>query len=274
MKAFFMYKRELIEEPENQDRWLISYADFITLLFAFFVVMYSVSSINQHKYHQFSNSVDIALNGTHLSKKEANLNKKSMNTDGYIKQKNMIKPLPLSHLYNEKIQRDRENMMRTGIEISNKLSAHIGDGKLRVLQTNRGIRIDINDSLLFKTGSTELTTSENEIMQEIATVIKSNKRLVRVEGHSDNAANHNNNVYLSNWELSALKATKIVRVLSDNKIPDNRISAAAFGSTQPISDNETESGRARNRRVSILLLYDTQNEDEAALEIMPAADTH
>jgi chemotaxis protein MotB len=267
-----MFKRESLEEPENQDRWLISYADFITLLFAFFVVMYSVSSVNQHKYQQFSNSIDVAFNGTHLARKEANLNEKRMNAEGYIKQKNMIKSLPLSHLYNEKFQRDRENMTRTGIALSNKLSGLISEGKLRVLQTNRGIRIDINDGLLFKTASTELTTSANEIMQDIATVIKSNQRLVQVEGHTDNIAIHNN-LYFSNWELSALRASRIVRVLSEEKIADNRLSATAFGATQPISDNETENGRARNRRVSIMILYETKNDVEAALEIMPQIRT-
>jgi len=267
-----MFRRESLEEPENQDRWLISYADFITLLFAFFVVMYSVSSVNQRKYQQLSNSIDVAFNGVHLVRKDSELNDKKMNAEGYIKQKITIKPLPLTHLYNEKLHRDRENMTRIGITLSNKLSALMSDGKLRVLQTNRGIRIDINDGLLFKTGSTELITSANQIMQEIATVIKSNQRLVQVEGHTDNVVIHNN-AYLSNWELSALRASKIVKVLSEAKVADNRLSATAFGATQPISDNETENGRARNRRVSIMILYDTQNDVETALEIMPQTST-
>jgi chemotaxis protein MotB len=136
------------------------------------------------------------------------------------------------------------------------------------MQNNRGIRIDINDSLLFTPGSAELAAAASTVLNEIAPMIKDNDRLIQVEGHTDNIAIHND-LFYSNWELSAVRASSVVRMLSDTGVADTRLSALGFGATQPITENNTEQGRAKNRRVSIMILYDSSNQKDAALEISP-----
>ena len=159
-------------------------------------------------------------------------------------------------------------MTNMGIDLADKLSPLIKDGKVRVMQNNRGIRIDINDSLLFTPGSAELAAAASTVLSQIAPMIKDNDRLIQVEGHTDNIAIHND-LFYSNWELSAVRASSVVRMLSDTGIAEARLSALGFGSTQPVTENNTEQGRAKNRRVSIMILYGSQNQKDAALEITP-----
>jgi len=263
-------RKPLDDETENPDRWLVSYADFITLLFAFFVVMYAISSVNQGKYSQLTSSMGTAFSGANEVEGQQATSKQVQSAESHLKsqQKSLIKPLPLSHLYNEKMRREREAMTNMGIDLSNTLSPLISEGKVRVVQNNRGIRIDIHDSLLFGPGSAELATDASGILNEIAGVIKSNQRMIQVEGHTDNVPIHNA-AFFSNWELSAVRASSVVRMLSDDGIAENRLSALGFGSAQPISENETPLGRARNRRVAIMILYETPSQEDSSLEIKP-----
>ncbi|MDP2072229.1 flagellar motor protein MotD [Methylotenera sp.] len=266
------------DDEESTDRWLVSYADFITLLFAFFVVMYSISSVNQGKYNELTSSMGTAFTGGSASSQLKINTKPSPGADSKLKGQpySMIKPLPLSHLYNEKMRREREAMTGMGVDLSNKLSPLINEGKVRVVQNNRGIRIDINDSLLFNPGSADLAGAASGVLNEIAPMIKDNQRLIQVEGHTDNIAIHND-TFFSNWELSAVRASSVVRMLSEAGIADGRLSALGFGSTQPISENATVSGRAKNRRVSIMILYEAQSEAQNqagfSLEITPQTES-
>lgn len=257
------------DDDESSDRWLVSYADFITLLFAFFVVMYSISSVNTGKYKQLSNAIGMAFTGTNV----APLPLKSGNSagDSTLKgqQKSLIKPLPLTHLFNEKLRRERESMTKMGINLSNTLAPLIIDGKIKVVQNNRGVRIDINDSLLFNPGSAEISTTATDLLNEISVVLKDNPRLIQVEGHTDNVSIHNA-TFFSNWELSAVRASTVVRMLSGAGIADKRLSALGFGPAQPVTENETPIGRAKNRRVSIMILYEAMNQEDGSLEIMPS----
>jgi chemotaxis protein MotB len=265
-----MIRRKPIEDDEeNPERWLVSYADFITLLFAFFVVMYAISSVNQSKYSDLTSSMGTAFSGVN----PAGSIKNHTGTNNKIKgqQGSLVKPLPLSHLYQEKIRREREAMTSMGVNLSNALAPLISEGKVRVSQNNRGIRIDINDSLLFNAGSAELANAASGIINEIAIRLKDNQRLIQVEGHTDNVDIHTE-VFFSNWELSAVRASSVVRMLSSAGIDDSRLSALGFGSAQPISENDTPLGRAKNRRVSIMILYELLNEEETALEITPQAN--
>jgi chemotaxis protein MotB len=263
-------RKPLEDEEENPERWLVSYADFITLLFAFFVVMYSISSVNQSKYSDLTSSMGTAFSGINPSDTEGQIKNKT-GTKNKIKgqQSSLIKPLPLSHLYQEKLRRERESMTNMGIDLSNTLAPLINDGKVRVSQNNRGIRIDIHDSLLFSPGSAELATAATDIINEIAMMLKDNQRQIQVEGHTDNIEIHTP-IFFSNWELSAVRASTVVRMLSAAGIEAQRLSALGFGSTQPVSDNETQLGRAKNRRVSIMILYESQNQEDSALEITPS----
>lgn len=266
-----LIRKRVEEDQENHERWLVSYADFITLLFAFFVVMYSISSIEIGKYKQLTNSIGTAFSGDGSSGINQTSTEKGLGAKG-INESNssIIKPLPLSHLYSEKMRRERDSMAKTGVDVSNKLAPMINDGKIQVIQTNRGIRIDIQDNLLFSAGSAELSTVANAIISEIVPLIKDNQRKIQVEGHTDNIPIHNTTFY-SNWELSAVRASSVVRLLSYLGISEKRLSATGLGASQPISENETDAGRAKNRRVSIIITYELPAAEDTSNVIAPQA---
>ncbi|MDP3210754.1 MAG: flagellar motor protein MotD [Methylotenera sp.] len=265
-----LIRKRVEEDQDNHDRWLVSYADFITLLFAFFVVMYSISSVEIGKYKQLTNSIGTAFSGNGSSGVNQTSTEKGLGARGVTETKtsSIIKPLPLSHLYTEKMRRERDSMAKTGAEVSNKLAPMIAEGKIQVIQTSRGIRIDIQDNLLFSAGSADLSTAANSIISEIVPLIKDNQRKIQVEGHTDNTPIHNT-TFFSNWELSAVRASSVVRLLSALGISEQRLSATGLGASQPISENETESGRAKNRRVSIIITYEVPTQEDTSNVIAP-----
>ncbi|HOY69882.1 MAG TPA: flagellar motor protein MotD [Methylotenera sp.] len=262
-------RKHLEDDDDNHERWLVSYADFITLLFAFFVVMYAISSVNQSKYEQLTSAMGSAFMGN-LSPdgKIIQINKDSATQA--TQPKSMLKPLPLSHIYAERSHKEREAMLKVGVDLSSKLSTLVSENKVNIGQNSRGVQIDINDSLLFEAGSAELSEKARPIMLEVATILKATPYAIQVEGHTDNTPIHSE-ILISNWELSALRASSVVRMLSSLEIAENRLSATGFGSTQPISENETPEGRGKNRRVAILILYGSKNQIDDVMPITAAS---
>lgn len=270
-----MIRRKQEEDNENPDRWLVSYADFITLLFAFFVVMYSVSSVNQKKYRMVSTSISSAFTPENapLAKTPAKQLNPKLSKPGKTKSEpdtaEPAQPLPLSNAQIQALQEERKQMKSLGVNLAKSLSPLMSEGKVFVSQNNRGIRIDINDSVLFASGSADLAENAKPVLNEVAKLLINNNHSIQVEGYTDDTPIHNASFY-SNWELSSLRASSVVRMLIDMQVADNRLSALGFGSTQPIDDNTTPEGRARNRHVSIMILYDSLNTgNDIGTEIKP-----
>jgi chemotaxis protein MotB len=255
-------RKPIQDEEENPDRWLVSYADFITLLFAFFVVMYAISTVNKSKYQHLSSSIGMALSGSSNQEKQQRLNAAKQ------PQTTIIKPLPLNYILQKNRRKEIETMAQMSAELTNTFSTLITDKSLTIAQDDQGVRIDINDSLLFNEGSAELRQEAKSIIEQIGEKLKEQTRLIQVEGHTDNIDIHNAE-FFSNWELSALRASSVVRMLSANGIAEQRLSAIGFGSTQPIESNMTELGRAKNRRVSIIILYNKIVSKEVVAEQEP-----
>jgi chemotaxis protein MotB len=269
-----MIRRRPEEDEDNPERWLVSYADFITLLFAFFVVMYSISSVNQNKYKTVSSSITTAFISKDARKEVKNPTIPSQKHDPAGNSKTLMKEYPLTPAEIKKLQEERESMTNLGINLSNNLSPLIRDGKIRVAQTNRGIRIDINDSLLFSPGSAELAFAAKEILSDITELVQETSHAIQVEGHTDNTPIHNA-LFYSNWELSAVRATSVVRMFSELGIADNRLSASGYGDTQPVASNDTPEGRAKNRHVSVVILYDRLSlSNDSGTEIAPTETSH
>lgn len=258
-----MIRRQPIQEDdENPDRWLVSYADFITLLFAFFVVMYAVSSVNLSKYQALSSSINsaftnqpppLAKNSPPNVVKSAHQKIAPATTQPPAKDKTINPPEQQEFA---QLQQERARMQALGKTLASNLAPLIGEGKVHISQNNRGLRIDINDSVLFASGSAQLAGTAKAVLNEIATLLLENHHAIQVEGHTDNTPIHNA-LFYSNWELSAVRASSVVRMFSSMGIIDTRLSALGFGSSQPVSDNTTEAGRAKNRHVSIMVLYDS-----------------
>lgn len=250
-----MIRRKKIEEDDdNPERWLLSYADFITLLFAFFVVMYAISSVNLSKYKELSASVGQAFTGDEAKSSSA-IQKNPTQVLKNEQETSVIKPLPLSYLYQEKYRREREKMEKMGKELSDQLQPLVDQQLIKVSQTQRGIEIDIQDKVLFDLGDATLNTQAKRVLDEIIKSAKQHQRLIQIEGHTDSAPIHTS-LFDSNWELSALRATTVLKMFINGGIAPQRLSAIAMADTRPVSSSDTELGKAQNRRVSIWILYD------------------
>ncbi|MBC3916413.1 flagellar motor protein MotD [Undibacterium sp. CY18W] len=241
-----MARRKYHEEPENHERWLVSYADFITLLFAFFVVMYAISSLNEGKYRVLSNSLTGAFGKVMVNPKTVD-----MPNEPVVK----LDPLPLvkSTRANEALRKEKAQMTTMAKDILTVLEPLVREGKVRVSQTSRGITIEINASLLFAPGEARLNVDSIQALKAIAGVLKVDTHAIQVEGHTDNVP-IKNPIFPSNWELSAVRASTVARLLTENGVDEIRVTAVGQGAKLPVSDNDTPEGRARNRRVSVTIL--------------------
>lgn len=240
-----MARRKRVEEHDNHERWLVSYADFITLLFAFFVVMYALSSVNEGKYRILSSSMVSAFRNV------------PVNSSG---QTPMVVPTPasvtkasLASKAQEAVkQKQREKMRNVAKEILEVMAPLIEQGKVRVLETSRGVTIEINDSILFSPGQAVLQPQLIKAMQSVAEVLVAADFPITIEGHTDNVPIKNTQ-FPSNWELSAVRATTVLRLFADAGIAAGRLTAIGYADTRPVEPNLLADGRARNRRVSILI---------------------
>jgi chemotaxis protein MotB len=234
-------RRKFDDEPENHERWLISYADFITLLFAFFVVMYAVSSVNLGKYKVFSDALGDAFGGAG-SAAPTNTEVQSLPI-----------PNPATRKRNEQIKKEKEQMTRLAKDLASTLAPLVKEGKVRVTQNSRGVSVEINASVLFNPGDARLTDESREALTAVATLLKDDAHAVQVEGHTDNVPIRNA-AYPSNWELSAVRAGTVVRLFIESGIAPSRMTAVGHADNQPVAPNTDPESRARNRRVAVTIL--------------------
>jgi chemotaxis protein MotB len=238
-------KRQRPEEHENHERWLVSYADFITLLFAFFVVMYALSSINEGKYRILSDSLSNAFRNVSSSAGQI-----MVITEG-------APPLPVPVARPDKgadetKARQRNRMRNMAQEIMNALAPLAQEGKVRVLESSRGVMVEINDSVLFAPGQANLSPLSANALQAVAEVIAGTEFPVTIEGHTDNVP-INTPQFPSNWELSAVRATTVLRLFAASGVGQGRLTAIGYGEQRPVETNDTAQGRSRNRRVTIVI---------------------
>ncbi len=241
-----MARRKKRIEHSNPDRWLISYADFITLLFAVFVVLYAISSVNEAKYKIFSDSLSIAFT-----------NQPSTSSTTIIpnKQEQLLRTLVdrRTARLGEQQRKMQERMKAVANGLSQVMATMIGQGLVSVNQTKRGIVIDISASSLFKPGEAVLQPAAAEVLNRVAIVLSQEDQPIEVEGHTDDVP-ISTPLFPSNWELSSARASSVVRMLIDHGVPPQRLSAVGMASNQPVVANDSPEHRAKNRRVSITIL--------------------
>ncbi|MFC3624908.1 flagellar motor protein MotD [Vogesella amnigena] len=244
-------RRRREEEHENHERWLVSYADFITLLFAFFVVMYSISQVNEGKYRVLSGAMMDAFRSGSLAI-QATPPSGSANT--MIEVPN-TKPIA-NAVKGEARIRERQKLEALTSGLSKTLSPLIQGGQLSMNQDDEGIHIEIRDTALFPTGQAAPLGNSPQLLASVARQLAMVDNQIRVEGFTDNTPIRNA-VYPSNWELSAARAGSIVRLFMENGIAPDRLVAVGRAETKPAADNGTMEGRARNRRVAITVISNT-----------------
>ncbi len=255
-----MARKAKHEEHENHERWLVSYADFITLLFAFFVVMYAISSVNEGKYRVLSDSIVEAFKNSPTSEKviyvQAPMPQGAVENGKPIPQIIPTNLPPATPIDKEKLQR-RENMKTVAGDLLKVMEPLVKGGQVKVTESNRGITIEINASLLFETAKADLNPASSQVLTAVAKVLASDTHQIQVEGHTDNLP-MKSPTFPSNWELSTARASSVIRLFTDNGVTGDRLVAIGYADNRPVETNDTLDGRARNRRVNIMILAENQ----------------
>jgi len=246
-----MPRKRLPEDPEPHDRWLVSYADFITLLFAFFVVMYAISQVNESKYRVFSDSLVQAFqNPSRLPDAQSSTN--SPRSIVGLEQGGIVGPAPGSPEDEAAIRAMMARMRELGAELSIMLDPLVKEGLLRVSETREGLVIEINASVLFRSGQSALEPEATKTLAEVARVLARTRGAIAVEGHTDNVPIATP-AFASNWELSASRAATVVRLFVETGIAAPRLTALGHADNQPIEPGDSPEARARNRRVAVII---------------------
>jgi len=214
------------------DRWLLSYADFVTLLLAFFVTMYGISTIDAKKLAPAASSLRVAFEGD--GRQEGPL---PVRDGGSV-----VPPAPIKPL----------DAVQT--ELTLKLDDAIKAGRLELIRDPRGLVVSLPESATFPQASTEVTAGARELIARVAAVVQARGIALSIEGHTDDVPIHTR-MFRSNWELSTSRASAVIAFLVETVGFDpTRLSAAGYGEFHPRVANDSAENRARNRRVDIVIL--------------------
>jgi chemotaxis protein MotB len=235
----------------THERWLVSYADFITLLFAFFVVLYAFSRADQKKREQVSMSIDTAFRSMALFHDAAGQVHGSVVPIGEQGRDAMAIAMDEQVRSPSRVKTDLEVL---GRELTQSLSKELAAHTVAIRLGRDGLIISLREAGFFTSGSAIPKPEAMSTLREIAASLSRSEYDVRVEGHTDNVAIHTAQ-FDSNWELSTARATHVARLLLDlNALPPDRVSVAGYGEFHPNASNDTEEGRAENRRVDLVVL--------------------
>jgi chemotaxis protein MotB len=236
-----MARKKKHPEHVNHERWLISYADFITLLFAFFVVMFAVSQVDSKKVGRFTESFSKAVGIDMFPQPGRGLLPASEGTSLDPENAGPAKPATA-------LPEELANLQNALV------GAPPGDNveHLQVIARRNELVLRLADNLLFDSGDDALKEPAAKVVARIAAELEKRNVNVRVEGHTDDRPIKNAR-FRSNWDLSTARATAVVARLADNGIAPARLSAAGYGEFHPLAPNATDDGRKQNRRVDLVV---------------------
>ncbi len=236
---------------ENHERWLVSYADFITLLFAFFVVMFATAQGDKSKAAQVSESVKKALENGKMS---AMVNELLGGAPDKAGKGNAQLKGPGGAQKVEEKKRQLAELLPSLKVLTHELKKEIETGKLDVTMEQRGLTVSFKEASVFKSGDDTISEEAYESVEKVAEAIDKLPNPVRLEGHTDAVPIHTSR-FRSNWELSAARSIALLELLTKKyNVPRDRLSIGGYADTAPIESNDTADGRAKNRRVDIIIL--------------------
>ena len=296
------------EDHLNHEAWAIPYGDLITLLLAFFVVMYAVSSVNEGKYRVMADALSSAFGGPPRAISPIQLGEHqlrgsafdhpSLSTPG-SKQSGPTAPTPVqvqpvhqvldlptfARGFRKKVESESQGegqgatQLRTlGERLQHALSSLVERRLVTVHRAANYLEVQIQSDVLFASGIAVPDTAARATIAEIAAVLRDEPNAVRVEGYTDNQPIHTLQ-FDSNWELSAARAASVVHVLIGGGIAPSRLAVVGYGEEQPVADNASVEGRNANRRVLLVILaapqgVDTVPDDAVVADTQPATPTH
>jgi chemotaxis protein MotB len=274
-------RRKKHEEHANHEAWAIPYADLLTLLLAFFVVMYAISSVNAGKYRVLSDSLFAAFRGAPRTMEPIQVGEKQVGSGADIQttivQQSMLDGQPRSILA---VKADPGNSKETGNppvtpkvgpqlsgtaaaasqalqkvadQVEQAMDDLVKDNLVVVRRSDFWIEVEIKTDILFPSGSAHLGTNATSVLERLAASLAPFPNPIRVEGYTDNLPIKNLQFY-SNWELSAARAGSVVRVLAGRGVDPGRLAVIGYGEQRPLQSNDTVQGRNANRRVVIVIL--------------------
>ena len=246
-----MAMRKRHEEHENHERWLVSYADFITLLFAFFVVLYATSAADHEKQKEVEESIKKSFAAYMGSGAGAS----TFDEANDPRNQNFVPPL--TQQFPPKGAGAAEVQGFVEKRVDKDLKDEDRDQTVQEISHDAiGVHIQLAASRLFTKGSADLLSGSADALEKIGVLLKESRRHIIIEGHTDDEPIKTDK-YPSNWELSASRATKIVRYLiARHKIPASMLTAVAYADQKPVVPNNSDESRARNRRIEIMIVTD------------------
>ncbi|WP_226346415.1 flagellar motor protein MotB [Agilicoccus flavus] len=263
-------KHEEHEEHANHERWVLSYADILTLLLALFIVMFAISKVDQKKFEEFSRGTaesfgqaNLALQGETgtLSGSDGIMSDQKPGQDKNVPADDpAAAPAPMAQAALQKqqaaaaaAQAEKANLEKLKADLAKQLKAAGLDKAIQFQLDERGLVVNIvTDKVLFDTGAADLKPGGVKVLDTIAPMIRKLPNAMTVEGHTDNVPISGR--YSSNWALSSARATTVLERLLVDGIPSKRISAAGYADQRPIATNVNDTGRSRNRRVAVVIL--------------------
>lgn len=246
-----------LETTGNRERWLVSYADFITLLFAFFVVMYSVSSVNEGKYKVLSETLTGVFNAPQRSVTAVSPGEEPALSTQELEPviPPPVAPAPeVSTTVREQARRSEALQAMAG-QLAEAFEGQIEQGVISLSVSDQWLALSMRDSLLFGSGEAEPHYDAFPVMDQVAAILRGRDNAIRVEGFTDDRPIRTSR-FPSNWELSSARASAVVRMLASEGVDPARMAAIGYGAYQPVARNDTDEGRRRNRRVVILISRD------------------
>ncbi|MBK6286127.1 MAG: flagellar motor protein MotD [Pseudomonadales bacterium] len=256
-----MAKRVIHEDRISHERWMVSYADFLTLLLAFFVVMYSVSQVNEGKYRVLTKTLTEAFNIPERSINPIQIGDPVTAVMPGVVSDSIESPeqMPGSgHVEEEEVKATTsepqlpEEFRKISQRVEEQFATLVDQDLLSVQGNEEWLEIELKSSLLFASGDARPSSAAEPIMKAMAEMVRDSDLPIRVEGFTDDRPIAND-IYPSNWELSSARAASMVKLLTENGISPTRLVAVGYGEFQPIAANDSEAGRAENRRVVLLI---------------------
>jgi len=284
-----MARKKLHQENENHERWLVSYADFITLLFAFFVVMYSISSVNEGKYRVLSSSMVSAFRQPKSSLEPVQIGQLVRSPlmmpdqvmDVSANPAPIITPMlpqnqdspaddsdpsamefsPEDIIMQKAFNAAEKEVDEMAGHVEEQLDSLIDEEIVNIKRNKFWLEVEIKSSLLFPSGGSDLVPASIPVLQKLSKIFGELPNRIHVEGFTDNQP-INTVIFPSNWELSTARAAAVVRLFESNGIAASRMAAIGYGEFRPIAENTTETGRAKNRRVVIVVVASMANRQD------------
>jgi chemotaxis protein MotB len=280
-----MARRHKHEEHANHEAWAIPYGDLITLLLAFFVVMYAMSSVNEGKYRVLSDSLVAAFQGAPKTMEPIQVGEKQLGPGADLaitlprqamidgQPQRAIQPIAMA----QQARQQLDELAGVADEVEQSMSDLIDRELVTVRRHGKWVEVEIRTDILFPSGVATLSPPAEQVLQQLADTLKPFPNSLRVEGHTDNRP-INTPAFPSNWELSAARAASVVHLFTRAGMDPARLAVIGLGENRPSQSNATAEGRNANRRVLLVILRGTERpegdyaEERGREEEPPAAE--